>query len=117
MCLAVLNIITYTRSGRTYITATRINLISLIVLRTVRIERYILAFVAQVNGRVPAEELFLPWAVVRRTMTITIIGTSIHYIPVVRSQAVIVVGTVLGVIEIGQTHHVTKLMAERTDTS
>ena len=65
----------------------------------------------------PAEELFLPWAVVRRAVTVSAISATIHHIPIVGSKTLLIVSAIFGIIKIRQTHYVTKLMAQCTNTA
>ena len=116
-CLAILDIITQACGRRSYIATGSSYLVCLIILRAVCIKRHILSFGAQINRVDPSEELLLPRAVVRRAVTVTAVSTSVHHIPIVRSEHAAVVSTVVRVVEIGQTHYVSKLMAECTDTA
>ena len=93
-----------------------IDLVGVILLRAVRIEGQQSTVRAQVLRTDPAHEILLPHAVVRRTVTVTVITAAVHDIPFVRRQLTVVVRSVLSVIEVRQTDHVTKLMAEHTDT-
>ena len=53
----------------------------------------------------------LPQAVAHRGATIVVVATACHDVPAARVVALATTATVVGVVEVGQSQHVTKLMA------
>ena len=114
--LAVFDKIAPSGGGRSLLGTGSVDLVSLVVILSIWIEREVRAGITQVNRGMPSEEIFLPRAVVRRAMSIAAIRTTIHHIPVVRGEALTVVRAIAGVIPVRQTQHMTELMAKSSDT-
>ena len=71
--------------------------------------------VADVSGRLPTEEILLVYAVVGRAVAVAIVRTVVHNVPFAWGPPVIGVGSVAGVVVVGQTEDVAELVAERAD--
>mgnify|MGYP006913126907 CR=1 FL=1 len=71
--------------------------------------------VADVFGRLPTEEILLVYAVVGRIVAVAIVRTVVHNVPFAWGPPVIGVGSVAGVVVVGQTEDVAELVAERAD--
>ena len=69
------------------------------------------------GGGSPAHVVFVEGGVVRRGHPVVVVTTAVHDVPIARGNAVVVVGAVVGIVEVHHTDNMPELVAYRTDTA